>query len=99
MENPTHGLGAAALRAWLDKNDLPAYRLAERIPVSKASMSDWLRAGWVDGGSLPDAYHRKRLEAETGGEVAEHLFAADDERRRAQKRGSDAPAVVTPEAP
>lgn len=94
-DHPTYGLGAAAIRTWLEKHDLPAARLAERIPVSKASMSDWLNAGWIEGGSLPDAYNRKRIEAVTDGEVSEDLFAQDDARRRASR----APASPAPEAP
>lgn len=99
MEHPTHGLGAAALRAWLEKTGIPAYRLAERIPVSAASMSSWLHAGWLEGGNLPAAHHRKRIEIVTDGEVKEHLFAEDDERRRAHARNGSAGTALSMEAP
>jgi transposase len=93
---PTLGLGAAALVAWLDEEKKTATWLAEQIDVSKATVHDWLHAGWFKGGAVPRQRYRVRIQALTKGKVAAGLFEKDDERRFEKSRESDPP---TPEAP
>lgn len=89
MANPQFGLVAAALRAWLDTAKasdptLTAAKVAEQLKVSAAAFSEWINAGWNEGGSLPRALYRPAILALTGGAVTAAMFEEDD-RRRAEK--------------
>jgi transcriptional regulator with XRE-family HTH domain len=79
---PERGLGAAALYAWRTKHGLTATAAAAKIGVSRVSYSAWEDAGWFDGGYVPEAYHRTRIQVATENAVPVGLFEQDDTRRR-----------------
>lgn len=93
MAHPEFGHGAAALRAHLFKHDRTITNLARAVGAAKSSVHAWLNAGWLSGGGLPDAFHRRRVEIATDGEAPAYLFDLDDVRRREHRRASIAEAA------
>lgn len=91
MANPQFGLVAAALRAWLAAAqkadpDLTAAKVAKGLEVSAASFSEWINAGWLEGGSLPKALYRPAILKLAGGFVTAAMFEEDDRRRAERTR-------------
>lgn len=99
---PQLGLGAAALANWARKQrekdpEKTGAAIAALVGVSNATYSDWINAGWLDGGNVPRTPHRRKIEEITQGAVSASLFDQDELRRmeaarvrREQSRGGEA---------